>query len=168
MTRIAYRVLTSMVLAGLLLIDPHLGLSRAAEIDLLERNALVEQCAERIEKWFSLITIQARELDLQHIKYIRRGDSLVVIPLKTPHGSVTGIRWRSKEQTETLDLVRLLQQGKIGAVNVQPLLHDPAAMYEERGNLLVEVKGCQQKEQVQKVLGQCTVCDVWEWLDIKP
>jgi hypothetical protein len=168
MTRIAYGVLTCLVLAGLLLIDLHVGISRAAEIDLLERNALVEKCAERIEQWFPLLTIQARELDLEHIKYIRRGDSLVVIPLKTPHGSVTGIRWRSKEQTETFDLVRLLQHGKIGAVNVLFLLHDPAALYEERGNMLEEVKGCQQKEEVQKVLGQCTVCDVWEWLDIKP
>ena len=168
MTPIIHPRLTGLALAGFLLLEPQLGLSRTAEIDPSERSALVAQCAERIEKWFPLITIQVRELDLEHVKVARREEYLVVIPLKTPHGNVRVIRWQSKVQSEPLDLVRLLQQGKIGAVNVQPFLHDPAALYAERENLLEEMKGCQQKEQVQEVLGQCTECAVWEWLDIKP
>jgi hypothetical protein len=168
MTQIINRLLTCLVLAGLLLIEPQLGLSRAAEIDPSERNALVLQCAERVEKWFPLITIQSQELDLEHVKIIRVEQQLVVIPLKKLHGNVRGIRWQPKELTETLDYIRLLQQGKIGAVNVLPFLHDPAELYMVRGNALEELKGCQQKEQVQEILGQCTECTVREWLEIKP
>ena len=168
MTPFINRTLTCLVLAGLLLIEPQLGLSRAAEINQSEKSALVTQCADRIDQWFALITIQVRELDLEHVKLTRRDEQLVVIPLKHPHGNVRAVHWHFKGQTETLDLVRLLQQGKIGAVNVLPFLHDPVALYEERENLLDEMKGCQQKEQVQAVLGQCTECRVFEWLDIKP
>jgi hypothetical protein len=168
MPHIIHRTLTVLVLAGLLLIEPQLGLSRAAEIDPSDKNALILQCASRVEKWFPLITIQSKELDLEHVKITRVEQQLVVIPLKQPHGNVRGIRWQPKELTETLDYIRLLQQGKIGAVNVLPFLSDPAELYMRRGNVLDELKGCQQKEQVQEVLGQCTECIVREWLDIKP
>lgn len=168
MPHVIYQTLTILVLAGLLLIEPQLGLSRAAEIDPSEKTVLVLQCASRLEKWFPLITIQSKELDLEHVKIIRVEQQLVVIPLKQPHGNVKGIRWQPKELTETLDYIRLLQQGKIGAVNVLPFLSDPAELYMRQGNVLDELKGCQQKEQVQEVLGQCTECTVREWLDIKP
>jgi hypothetical protein len=168
MSQIIPRTLTFLVLAGLLLIEPQLGLSRASEINPLEKNSLATQCADRIEKWFSLITIQSQEVDLEHVKLIRVEQQQVVIPLKKSHGTVKAIRWRPKELTETLDFIRLLQQGKIGAVNVLPFLHDPAELYLMRGNVMDELKGCQQKEQVQEVLGQCTECNVREWLNIKP
>jgi hypothetical protein len=168
MTQFINRTLTSLVLGGFILIGPQLGLSRAAEIDPSDKNTLILQCADRMEKWFPLITIQAQELDLEHVKIIRVEQQLVVIPLKKSHGNVKGIHWQPKEVTETLDFIRLLQQGKIGAVNVLPFLHDPAELYMRRGNVLDELKGCQQKEQVQEVLGQCTECTVREWLDIKP
>ena len=167
MPQIIHRALTSLVLAGLLLIGPPLGLSGSAEIDPLRQGTLAAECADRIEKWFSLITIQSHELDLEHAKIVVIGN-LVVIPLKKPHGHVSAIRWPQKELTDALDLIRLLRQGKIGAVNVLPFLHEPAALYEMRGNLLDELKGCQQKERVQEVLGQCTECIVREWLDLKP
>ena len=168
MPHIINQALLCLVLAGLLFLEPWPGLSKAAERDSSERNALVLQCADRIEKWFPLITIQSRELDLEHVKIIRVEQQLVVIPLKKSHGNVTGIHWQPKELTETLDLIRLLQQGKIGAVNVLPFLNDPAELYMRRGNVMDELKGCQQKEQVLDVLGQCTDCNVREWLDIKP
>ena len=168
MKRIANRVLTCLVLAGLLLLEPQLGLSRAAAIDLSEKTAAVLQCGQRLEQWFPLITIQSQELDLEHVKIIRVEQQLVVIPLKQSHGNVRGIRWQPKELTETLDYIRLLRQGKIGAVNVLPFLSDPAELYMRQGNVLDELKGCQQKEQVQEVLGQCTECTVREWLNIKP
>jgi hypothetical protein len=168
MPHIIRRTLTVLVLAGLLLIEPYPGLSRAAEIDPSGKTALVLQCAQRLEKWFPLITIQSKELDLEHVKIIRVEQQLVVIPLKQSHGNVMGIRWQPKELAETLDYIRLLQQGKIGAVNVLPFLTDPAELYLRHGNVLDELKGCQQKEQVQEVLGQCTECTVREWLNIKP
>jgi hypothetical protein len=168
MPPIIHRTLIFLILAGLLLIEPQLSLSRAAEIDPFEKNVLATQCADRIEKWFSLITIQSQELDLEHVKLIRIEQQQVVIPLKKSHGTVKAIRWRPKELTETLDFIRLLQQGKIGAVNVLPFLHDPAELYLMRGNIMDELKGCQQKEQVQEVLGQCTECTVREWLNLKP
>ena len=168
MRHIIQRTLTCLVLAGLLLIEPQLGLSREPEIDPSGKTALILQCAQRLEKWFPLITIQSKELDLEHVKIIRVEQQLVVIPLKQSHGNVRGIRWQPKELTETLDYIRLLQQGKIGAVNVLPFLSDPAELYMRQGNVLDELKGCQQKEQVQELLGQCTECTVREWLDIKP
>ena len=167
MSQVIHRTLTFLVLAGFVLIEPPLGLSSSAEIDPLQHTALVEQCAERIEKWFSLTTIQSQELDLEHVKIILIGNS-VVIPLKKPPGNVGAIRWHSKELTETLDFIRLLRQGKIGAVNVLPFLHDPADLYAMRDSALDVVKGCQQKEQVQEVLGHCMECTVREWLDLKP
>jgi hypothetical protein len=137
-------------------------------MDPFETPTLAQQCAERLEKWFSLITIQSQELDLEHVKISRLEQQLVVIPLKKPHGHVKAIRWQPKELTETLDYIRLLRQGKIGAVNVLPFLRDPADLYMRRGNAPEGLKGCEQKEQVQEALGQCTECTVREWLDIKP
>jgi len=67
-----------------------------------------------------------------------------------------------------MSAIRFLREGKIGAVGVLPFAHDPANLYEMRTNLLDELKGCDQKEQIQAVLGQCTECNVREWLDIKP
>lgn len=168
MTRIAHRTLACMGLASLLFLEPQVGLSRAAAIDLSEQSAAVLQCGQRLEQWFPLITIQSQELDLEHVKIIRVEQQLVIIPLKQSHGHVRGIRWQPKELTETLDYIRLLRQGKIGAVNVLPFLTDPAELYMRQGNVLDELKGCQQKEQVQEVLGQCTECTVREWLNIKP
>jgi hypothetical protein len=168
MPQIIHRTLTCLVLAGFLLIEPQLGLSRAADLEPSEKTALALQCGQRLETWFPLITIQSQELDLEHVKIIRVEQQLVVIPLKQSHGNVRGIHWQPKELTETLDYIRLLQQGKIGAVNVLPFLSDPAELYMRRGNVLDELKGCQQKEQVQEVLGQCTECTVREWLNIKP
>jgi hypothetical protein len=168
MPQIIHRTLTVLLLAGLLVIEPQFGLSRAAETDPSDKNAFILECASRVEKWFPLITIQSQELDLEHVKIIRVEQQLVVIPLKQSHGNVRGIRWQPKELTETLDYIRLLQQGKIGAVNVLPFLSDPAELYMRQGNVLDALKGCQQKDQVQEVLGQCMECTVREWLNIKP
>jgi hypothetical protein len=167
MPRIIRRTLTFFFLAALLLIEPRLSFSSSTETEALPQSTLVQQCADRIEQWFSLLTIQSKELDLENVRIILIGD-LVVIPLKKPHGTVRAIRWRQKELTEALEVIRLLRQGKIGAVNVLPFLQDPAALYQVRGNLMDELKGCQQKEQVQEVLGQCTECMVREWLELKP
>ena len=167
MPRIIRQALTFLVLAGLLLIEPRLSFSSSAETDALPQSTLVQQCADRIEKWFSLLTIQSKELDLENVRIILIGD-LVVVPLKKPHGHVRAIRWHQKELTDALEVIRLLRQGKIGAVNVLPFLEDPAALYQLRGNLMDELKGCQQKERVQEVLGQCTECMVREWLELKP
>ena len=55
MPQIIHRTLTYLILAGLLLIEPQRGLPRMAEIDSLEKNMLVTQCTDRIEKWFSVL-----------------------------------------------------------------------------------------------------------------
>src|SRR5215471_3105933 len=163
-----HRTLTFSVVAGSSKLEPWLGLSRAAQMGPSEHAQLVLQCGSRLEEWFPLITIQSQELDLDHIKIVRVEQQLVVIPLKKPHGHVKVIRWQPNELSEALEYIRLLRQGQIGAVNVLPFLHDPAGLYMMQGNVLEELHGCQEKEQVQKVLGQCTECMVREWLDIKP
>jgi hypothetical protein len=167
MPHIINRTSALLALTGLLLVGPRLAFSGPAEGDPLQRSTLVEQCAGRLDKWFSLVTIPSQELDLEHVKIVLIGE-LVVIPLKKPHGNVKTIHWHQKELTDALDLIRLLRQGKIGAVNALPFFHDPAELYTMRGNLLDELKGCQQKEHVQEVLGQCSDCIVREWLDLKP
>ena len=156
------------VLVGLLLLDPWLGLSRAAQMGLSEHAQFALQCGSRLEQWFPPITIQSQELDVDHIKIVRVEQQLVVIPLKKPHGHVKAIRWQQNELSETLEYIRLLRQGQIGAVNVMPFLRDPAELHMSQGNIVEELHGCQEKEQVQKVLGQCTECKLREWLDIKP
>jgi hypothetical protein len=168
MPHIIRRTLAVLVLAGLLLIEPYPSLSRAAEIDPSGKTALVLQCASRVEKWFPLVTVQTHELDLDQVKIAVVVGQQVVIPLKKPHGDVRAIQWKPKELTEALDVIRLLQQGKIGAMNVLPFLSDPAELYMRQGNVLDELKGCQEKEQVREVFGQCTECTVREWLKIKP
>jgi len=168
MQGLIYRRLTFLALGSLLLLEPQLASLGSAEIDPMRQDTLAAECGARIEKWFPLITIQSQELDLEHVKITRVEQQLVVIPLKKPHGNVKAIRWQPRELTETLDYIRLLRQGKIGAVNVLPFHRDPAELYMMRGNVLDELKGCQQKEQVQEVLGQCTECVVREWLDLKP
>lgn len=167
MRHIIPRTLTCLTLAGLLLIQLDLGIARSAEIDPMKHNELLMQCADRIEKWFALVTIQSQELDLEHVKIVRVGPR-VVIPLKSAHGHVKAIGWLADQMEQALNIIRLLRERKIGAVNVLPFAHDPAQLYETRMSLLDELKGCEQKEQVQAVLGQCTDCEVREWLDIKP
>lgn len=140
----------------------------AAQSDQLsERSQLATQCADRIEEWFSLITIQTQELDLEHVKIIRVGNE-VIIPLKAPHGSVRAIRWLPEDLASGLEILRLLRQGRIGAMNVLPFLHDPVDLYETRRNLIEEMGGCREKEAVEKVLGHCMECLVREWLNVKP
>lgn len=157
-----------LVFAGTLLVGLWFVVPAAAQIDQpIDHSQLATQCADRIEKWFSLITIQAQELDLEHVKIIRIGNE-VIIPLKAPHGSVTAIRWLTEDLASGLEILRLLRQGKIGAVNVLPFLHDPVNLYETRRNLIEEMGGCQEKEPVEKVLGHCTECLAREWLNVKP
>jgi len=128
---------------------------------------MLAQCVDRIEKWFTLITIRSQELDFDHARVILVGPT-VLIPLKTAHGNVKAIRWHPGDVSQAMNMIRLLREGKIGAVNVLPFAHDPANLYETRLNVLDELKGCEQEELVQAVLGQCTECNVREWLNIKP
>lgn len=161
------RMLICLALASVFLLQVHLGPSRSAEIEPLRHDEMLAQCADRIEKWFALVTIRSQELDFDHARVILVGPT-VLIPLKAAHGHVRAIRWRPGDVSQAMNMIRLLREGKIGAVNVLPFARDPANLYETRLNVLDELKGCEQKEQVQAVLGQCTDCDVREWLDIKP
>ena len=136
--------------------------------DPLDRDTAVAQCAARIEQWFALTTVPTQELDLDRAKIVTIEGFQVFIPLKKPHGPVKAVHWRRKEMSEALDMLRLLRQGKVGSLNLLPFLVDPADMYEMRRDFIAELKGCQNKEQVQEVLGQCTECLVREWLDVKP
>jgi len=164
---IIQRMSTCLVLVGFFLLQLDLGLSRAAGMEPLRHDELLAQCVDRLEKWFALITIRSQELDLDHARIILVGPT-VHIPLKTAHGHVQAIRWRSEDVSQAISAIRFLREGKIGAIGVLPFAHDPANLYEMRTNLLDELKGCEQKEHIQKVLGQCTECNVREWLDIKP
>lgn len=161
------RTLACLALIGFLLLQLDLGLIHPAELDRSRHNEVLTQCVERIEKWFTVITIRSQELDFDHARVVLVGPT-ILIPLKTAHGHVKAIRWHSEDVTQAISVIRLLREGKIGAVGVLPFAHDPANLYEMRMNLLEDLKGCEQKEQVQEVLGQCTECDVREWLDIKP
>lgn len=163
-----HRLASFLVFAGLFLVCSTLAFSGTADVDQFEPTMRVTLCAERLEKMFSVITVQTRELDLEHAKLVVVGETQVVIPLKKPHDHVKAIRWLQRDLADALDLIRLLQQGKIGAVNLLPFRHDPAAMYQMRAGLWDELQGCQNREKVLEVLGQCSECLVREWVDIKP
>jgi hypothetical protein len=161
------RMLTCLALAGFFLLQLNLGHSRSAGIEPLRHDEILAQCVDRVEKWFKLITIRSQELDLDHARIVLVGPT-VHIPLKTAHEHVKAIWWRSEDVTQAISAIRFLREGKIGAVGVLPFAQDPANLYEMRAHLLDELKGCEQKEQVRAVLGQCSECNVREWLDIKP
>ncbi len=159
--------MVALVLVSFLLTVPPDVFPGPGEMDPVRQSTFLMECADRMEKWFPLITIPSQELDLDRVKIVIKED-LVVVPLKKPHGRVSAIRWRQKEMANALDLIRLLRQGKIGAVNVLPLQHEPGTLYETDRNVLEELKGCQQKERLLEVFGECTECTVREWLDLKP
>jgi len=91
MPRFISRTLTLLALVGLPFVDPLLVFASSAEIHPLQQSTLVEQCADRIQKWFSLITIHSQELDLKRGRIVLVAD-LVVIPLKKPQGKMRVIR----------------------------------------------------------------------------
>lgn len=163
MRQVLGRLIGCLALTTALLIEPRAGLP--ASPGMVDEDPLAE-CARKIEKMFSRVTIQVQELALDHAK-LRQVDHSVVIPLKEPRGGIRAIQWGEKDRATSLEFIRLLRAGKIGAVSVWPFLHAPGDLYVARGIPLEVVKSC-QKEQLQEVLGRCTDCDVAEWLNVKP
>ena len=163
MPQVPGRLCTLLALTVALLLEPRAGFS--ASPGAIEDDPLAE-CAKKMERMFSRVTIQVQELALDHAK-LRQVDHSVIIPLKEPHGGIKAIQWSEKDPTIALEFIRLLRAGKIGAVSVWPFLHPPGELYIARGIPLEVVKSC-QKEQLQEVLGKCTECDVAEWLNVKP
>lgn len=158
---------TPVLLSSLLVCStPRLGHSGAERMDLSTADSFVEECGVKIEKWFPLITIRGQELALDQVRILQKLQ-VVIIPLKTPHGDVTAIRWQPKESTGGMDFIRYLQTGKIGAINVLPFRHHPADMYIEHRELRDKLTGC-QKERIEELLGRCSECEVMEWLNVKP
>lgn len=123
-------------------------------------------CAKRVEELFPMITIETQELDLERAK-LRQVEHAVIIPLKSPHGDVRAVRWVANDAGMALDFIRLLRQGKIGAVNVTPFVHTHSEIYIARGASPEALTKC-QKEHIADVLGQCSECDVTEWLKLTP
>ena len=157
------RLIACLALTVALLAEPRAGLS--ASPGSLEDDPLAE-CAKKMEKMFSRVTIHVQELALDHLKLLHK-QQMVVIPLKEPRGGIKAIQWTEKDLTTALEFIRLLRAGKIGAVNVWPFLHAPGELYVARGVPLEVIKSC-QKEQLQEAFGKCTECDVAEWLNVKP
>ena len=166
--RQSVRRMYAVLILAMGMIVPRPALSVTDDPDSSGRSTAVLQCAERLEKWFPLITVQTAELDLDHVKIVAVEGHQINIPLKKPRGQVKTIYFRMKEMNEALDMIRLLQHGKIGAVNLLPFRQDPAGLYQMRRDLMVDMKGCQNREQILEVLGQCTDCLVREWSEIKP
>jgi len=154
----AYLTLTAALLAG-----PHAGLS--APPGAIDEDPLAE-CAKKMEKMFSRVTIHVQELALDQLRLLHK-QQMIVVPLKEPRGGIKAIQWAEKDLGTALEFIRLLRAGKIGAVSVWPFLHAPGELYVARGVPLETIKSC-QKEQLQEAFGKCTECDVAEWLNIKP
>ncbi len=157
------RLIACLALTVALLAEPRAGLSASPRAP--EEDPLTE-CAKKMEKMFSRVTIQVQELALDHLKLLHK-QQVVVIPLKEPRGGIKAIQWTEKDLATALEFIHLLRAGKIDAVNVWPFLHAPGELYIARGVPLETIKSC-QKEQLQEAFGKCTECDVAEWLNVKP
>jgi len=166
MRRVLRRTGTVLLFSVLLCTAPRLGYSGAERMEPSTADTFVEECGNRIEKWFPLITIRGQELALDQVRILQKLQ-VVIIPLKSPHGDVTAIRWQPKDTTGGMEFVRYLQTGKIGAINVLPFRHHPAVMYIEHRELRDKLNNC-QKERIEELLGKCTECEVMEWLNVKP
>jgi len=166
MLQVLGRMIPFLILTVALLVEPRSVLS--ASPGTFEQDSLVEECAKKMETMFSLLTIQAQELALDHVKvrFVEQ-QYVVVIPLKEPRGEMKAIQWSQKDANVAIDFIRFLRQGKIGAVNVWPFLHAPSELYIARGISREALKSC-QKEQLREAFGKCTQCEVAEFLNLKP
>jgi len=154
-----------LALIAALLAEPHVGISASSGAN--EEDPLAE-CAKKMEKMFSTVSIPVQELALDRLKVrLVQQQYIVAIPLKAPRGEIRSVQWAAKEPAVALEFIRLLRTGKIGAVGVWPFLHNPGEIYISRGVPLEAIKRC-QKEQLQEAFGKCTDCDVAEWLNVKP
>ncbi len=158
------RLIACLALTVVLLVEPRTGLSASSGAN--EEDPLAE-CAKKMEKMFSPITIPVQELALDRLKVKLVQQYIVYIPLKEPRGEIRAVQWAAKEPDVALEFIRLLRTGKIGAVSVWPFLHNPGEIYISRGVPLEVIKSC-QKEQLREAFGKCTDCDVAEWLNVKP
>ncbi len=166
MPQVLGRMITILILTVALLLGPRSVPS--ASPGALDQDSVVEACAKKMEKMFQLVTIQVQELALDQVKVkLVEQQYIVIIPLRAPRGEMRAIHWAQKDPTVALDFIRLLRQGKIGAVNAWPFLHNPGELYIGRGLSQEALKGC-QKEQLQDAFGTCTECEVAEWLNLKP
>jgi len=164
MPQVAGRLIACLALIATLLVQPHTGFSASSGTN--EEDPLAE-CAKKMEKMFSRITIPVQEMALDHLKVRLVQQYIVYIPLKEPRGEIRAVQWPAKEPAAALEFIRLLRAGKIGAVSVWPFLHNPGELYISRGVPLEVLRSC-QKEQLQEAFGKCTDCDVAEWLNVKP
>lgn len=164
MPQIPGRLIACLALMAALLAEPHAGLSASSGTN--EEDPLAE-CAKKMEKMFSIVTIPVQNLDLDHLKVKLVQQYIVYIPLKEPRGEIRAVQWAAKEPGMALEFIRFLRTGKIGAVGVWPLLHNPGEIYISRGVPLDVIRSC-QKEQLQEAFGKCVDCEVAEWLNVKP
>lgn len=96
-----------------------------------------------------------------------RGTVAVVIPLKTPRGSIKALLQREKDQESALQFINLLRNGKIGAITARPYgLNVVQAL---RANRLSseDLETC-EKGRIVQALGTCTECLITEWNNVKP
>ncbi len=164
MPQVLGRLIACLTLTAALLVGPQAGLSAPP---VAPEDDPIAECTKKMEKMFSMITIQVQELALDHLRVKILQQYIVIIPLKEPRGGIRAVLWAAKEPAAALEFVRLLRAGKIGAVNVWPFLHNPGELYVSRGVPLEVIKSC-QKEQLQEAFGKCTECDVAEWVNVKP
>ena len=158
------RLIACLTLTAALLAEPHAGLSASSGTN--EEDPLAE-CAKKMEKMFSIITIPVQNLDLDHLKVKLVQQYIVYIPLKEPRGEIRAVQWAAKEPDVVLEFIRLIRTGKIGAVGVWPFRHNPGEIYISRGVPLEVIRSC-QKEQLQEAFGTCTECEMAEWQNIRP
>ena len=163
MPQVSGRVTALLTLTIALVAGPVASLS--APPGAPEEDPLAE-CAKKMEKMFSRVTIHVQELALDQLRLLHK-QQMVVVPLKEPRGGIKAIQWAEKDLGTALEFIRLLRAGKIGAVNVWPFLHAPGELYVSRGVPLEVIRSC-QKEQLQEAFGKCTECDVAEWVNVKP
>jgi hypothetical protein len=139
---------------------------RDAAVPNIHEDFQESACAQKIQTMFPAIVVPVSALAVDQARMDHK-EQTVVIPLKEPHEGIRAIWFDTNNITEALDLIRLLQLGKIGALSVFPLARRPSTFYMFDGVTKEDREAC-RPERVLELLGKCTECEVLEWLSLKP
>jgi hypothetical protein len=149
------------VSAGVLLAESSLPPGRTIYDEMQDSG-----CAKKIRGIFPPLVLPVSALAFEQARIDQR-EQAVTIPLKEAHGEIRSIWFHSNNISEALEIIHLLEAGKIGAVSILPFMHRPTTLYVFQGVTMEDIRDC-QTERIIELLGKCTECEVFEWRSLNP
>jgi hypothetical protein len=128
----------------------------------------VSDCLKKLDEWLPRVVIPSSELALEKVSILPGHEaSSLHIPLKQPRGSIALLRQATRDLEGALQLLHLLQAGKVGSVTVDS--YDNLFIADRPAKRLSrqDISACEKSKILTAVKG-CTVCTITEWNNIKP